>query len=233
MTGPAAPRPVLGIDTSTAATAVCVLGIDGVAFEAVPEPADLLARPAHARELMPRVTDRLDAAGIDVRDLGRIAVGVGPGAYTGLRIGIATARALGRAERLPVCAVGSLEALAAGISARVALPLIDARRGELFAALYVEGAERWPPFVTRPEGLIARVEHAVAEGIETPVAAGDGSIRFREVLEAAPIRVAPPESRLHVVRALHVCRLAGRAPAVEPEAVLPRYLRAPDATPLR
>jgi hypothetical protein len=64
-----------------------------------------------------------------------------------------------------------------------------------------------------------------------PLAAGDGSVRFRGVLEAAGIRVVPDESRSHVVRALHVCRLAAGVPGVAPQAVLPDYLRAPDAKP--
>ena len=64
-----------------------------------------------------------------------------------------------------------------------------------------------------------------------PLAAGDGSIRFRDVLEAAGVRVAPAGSRVHVVRGLSICRLALKAPSVAQEAVLPQYLREPDAQP--
>jgi tRNA threonylcarbamoyladenosine biosynthesis protein TsaB len=224
---------VLGIDTSTAAAAVCVVRADGECYEAVPEAADLVARPAHARELMPRVVRQMDAAGVAFDDLDYVAVGVGPGAYTGLRIGIATARGLAQAQGLSLRPVGSLAALAEGIAAPVALALIDARRGELFAALRVGGAPRWAPSVTRIEDVVERVGAERRDGLEPPLAAGDGSLRFRDVLEAASIEVAAVDSQLHVVRALHVCRLAARVPAHEPEAVLPRYLRAPDATPAR
>jgi tRNA A37 threonylcarbamoyladenosine modification protein TsaB len=111
----------------------------------------------------------------------------------------------------------------------LSLPLIDARRGQLFAALY-EGAglaELWAPFAARPEELADRVR---AAGL-TPLAAGEGALPFREMLETAGIRVFPDASRVHAVRALHVCRLATLAPAAPPETVLPQYLRPPDAQP--
>jgi tRNA threonylcarbamoyladenosine biosynthesis protein TsaB len=224
---------LLGIDTSTNATAVCVERDDGKAFETLPEAAALSGPPGHARELLPAIFRELEAAGLPLAGLDAVAVGTGPGAYTGLRIGITTARSLAQAHDLPVRPVDSLAALAAGIEAPIALALLDARRGELFAALYVDGAERWPPFLTRPEGLLERLTAGGLAELGRPLAAGDGALRLRPALEAASVEVAPDDSRLHVVRALHVCRLAARAPALAAEAVLPRYLRAADATPSR
>jgi tRNA threonylcarbamoyladenosine biosynthesis protein TsaB len=223
---------LLGIDTSTAASAACVLRDDGQIFEVAPEPAALLARPAHARELMPAVAAVMARAGLGYGDLEAVAVGVGPGTFTGLRIGIATARALATANGLEVRPVSSLAVLAAGIEAEAdspwLLPVIDAKRGEVFAALYARGGEGvWGPLALRPEELAERIG---ADEIR-PLAAGDGSVRFRGVLEAAGIRVMPDESRSHVVRALHVCRLAAELWGVAPQAVLPDYLRAPDAKP--
>jgi tRNA threonylcarbamoyladenosine biosynthesis protein TsaB len=227
---------LLGIDTSTAASAACVLGADGEVFEVAPEPAALGARPAHARELMPAVAAVMERAGIGYGDLEAVAVGVGPGTFTGLRIGIATGRALASANGLQVRPVSSLAALAAGLEAEAGgaaadpalLPVIDAKRGEVFAALYMPGGgRRWGPLALRPEELAERVR----AGPLAPLAAGDGSVRFRGVLEAAGISVMPDESRSHVVRALHVCRLAAGVPGVAPQAVLPDYLRAPDAKP--
>ena len=219
---------VLGLDTSTSASAACVLLGDGEAFEVAPEPAALTRPAAHARELMPAVAKAMDRAGLAYADLAAIAVGVGPGTFTGLRIGIATARALASAGDLPLKPVSSLAALAAGIDADLALPLIDAKRGELFAALHRAGGERvWAPFAAPPEEVAQRVRRADF----SPRAAGDGSIRFRAVLESAGIRVDPDESGSHLVRALHVCRLAAGVRGEPPEAVLPDYLRAPDAKP--
>jgi tRNA threonylcarbamoyladenosine biosynthesis protein TsaB len=237
---------ILGIDTSTAASAACVLRDDGEAFEFAPEPARLAARPAHARELMPAVAEVMDRAGLDFGDLDAIAVGVGPGTFTGLRIGIATARALASANGLPLKPVSSLAALAAGIvggpGAEQALPVIDAKRGEVFAALYAAGGERpagaerpppalgerlWGPVAEPPEAVARRVGAAAP----ATLTAGDGSVRFRGVLEAAGIGVLPDDSASHVVRALHVCRLAAEVEGVAPQAVLPDYVRAPDAKP--
>jgi tRNA threonylcarbamoyladenosine biosynthesis protein TsaB len=218
---------LLGIDTSTSAASACVLRADGQAFEVAPPPERLLRPPAHASELMPAVAEVMERAEVDWGDLDAIAVGVGPGTFTGLRIGIATARALATAAGLPLRRVSSLAALAAGMDQLVRLPLIDARRGEVFAALYEGDREFWPPLVTRPEDLIEQLGNAAA----TPSALGDGSIRFRGMLEDAGIPVEPDDSQVHVVRALCVCRLGEGAPDEPPEVVLPEYLREPDAKP--
>jgi tRNA threonylcarbamoyladenosine biosynthesis protein TsaB len=228
---------LLGIDTSTAASAACLLRGDGEVFEIAPEPAALAERPAHARELMPAVAAVMERAGVGYRDLEAIAVGVGPGAFTGLRIGVATARALASANGLELRPVSSLAALAAGVrpvesttlkGSDPVLPVIDAKRGEVFAALYAPGGELLRgPLAVRPDRLVERIGAAAV----TALAAGDGSLRFRGMLEAAGIRVVPADSRSHVVRALHVCRLGAEVPGVAPQAVLPDYLRAPDAKP--
>jgi tRNA threonylcarbamoyladenosine biosynthesis protein TsaB len=123
--------------------------------------------------------------------------------------------------------VSSLAALAAGIDGPLRLPLIDARRGELFAALFDGERELWPPFAAAPEEVVTRLR----QGGFSPLSAGDGSLRFRGMLEEAGIRVQPENSNAHVVRALHICRLAAEAPDEPPEAVLPEYLREPDAKP--
>ena len=218
---------VLGFDTSTQATSVCLVRADGSRFERSPGPERLHGRPAHARELMPAVHAVLEESGVAFSALDAVAVGVGPGSFTGLRIGVATARAIGSAGGIALRPVSSLAALAEGIEDELRLALIDARRGELFAALYGPGGPLWEPFAARPEEVAVRVRD---EGL-TVLAAGDGSIRFRGVLEAAGIRVEPDSSGVHVVRALHVCRLAEDVPPTPPEAVGPEYIRPPDATP--
>ena len=218
---------LLGLDTSTSAASACVVRTDGESFEVVPRPERLQGPPAHAAELLPAVTDAMARAGVGWGDLDAIAVGVGPGTFTGLRIGIATARALASANDLPLRPVSSLGALGAGIEAPLRLPLIDARRGELFGALYEGGTQLWPPFAAPPEGVIERLR----EDSFTPLAAGDGSVRFRGMLEEAGIPIAPNDSRAHVVRAVHICRLGAEVPDEPPEAILPDYLRDPDAKP--
>jgi tRNA threonylcarbamoyladenosine biosynthesis protein TsaB len=216
---------ILGFDTSTAASSAAVLRSDGELFEILPPPARLSERPAHATELLPAIGEVMQRADVAFGDLDAIAVGLGPGTFTGLRIGVATARALAKANDVPVRGVSSLAALAAGMEGEPRLPLIDAKRGEVYAAFYEGDEQRWPPAALDVAALLERVRGAPV----TPLAAGDGSLRFRDELEAAGVAVAPPDSPLHVVSAGHLCRRALSAPDTAPEQVVPDYLREPDA----
>ena len=148
---------ILGFDTSTAASSACVLRADGELFEVVPAPERLSERPAHASELLPAIGEVMEAAGVRFSDLDAIAVGLGPGTFTGLRIGVATARALAKANDLPVRGVSSLEVLAMGMEGEVRLPLIDAKRGEVYAALYEGDQARWPPAALDIAALLERL----------------------------------------------------------------------------
>lgn len=218
---------ILGIDTATAASAVCVLRSDGAVFEVEPTAARLAERPAHAAELMPAAARCMDDSGLAWDELEAIAVGVGPGMFTGLRIGIATARGLSRSSGVELRPVSSLAALAAGVDDLLTLALIDARRGEVFAALHDGAKTMWEPFAAAPEAIADRL----GEEGTSPLAVGDGAIRFREVLEAAGAKVPKSDSRAHVVRGLSICRLAAAAAPAPVTAVLPEYLRLPDAKP--
>ena len=219
---------ILGFDTSTAATSACLLRPDGAPVEVIPPPARLGERPAHASELLPAVHDVMQRAGVGFAELDAIAVGLGPGTFTGLRIGVATARALGKSRALPLRGVSSLAALADAMPGdRARLALIDAKRGELYAALFDGERELWPPFAATPPDLLERL---AGEGAD-PLAAGDGALRFRAELEAGGIAVAPADSPLHVVRGASVCRLALGVSDAPAEQVVPQYLRDPDAVP--
>jgi tRNA threonylcarbamoyladenosine biosynthesis protein TsaB len=219
---------VLGIDTATADAAIAVTA-DAEVLREISVPPGPDERPRHSQVLLGEIERCVDVAGGWDR-VDRIAVGIGPGSFTGLRIGIATARALSQASETPIVPVGSLAALARGISAqdgeRLALPVIDARRGEAFAALYEhDGTELVPPFVAGPDQLAERVA-----GLDRlALAAGDGALRFAAHLEAAGSDVAPPEDRIHRIAARHVCALGEAAVEVETERVEPLYLRPPDA----
>ena len=160
-----------------------------------------------------------------------IAVGLGPGSFTGLRVGIASAQALGASTGLPLSGVGTLDALALGIAEaqpagcdRVAV--LDARRGEAFAARYSAAGERlWGPWVGAPAALGA----LLSESRDAASAAGSGAVRFRDELEDRGVEVPGDEDPAHRVAARHVCALAGAAGTAAGEALSPIYLRPPDA----
>jgi tRNA threonylcarbamoyladenosine biosynthesis protein TsaB len=218
---------VLGVDSATADAVVGVTDGGEVVREARIDPGPD-GRPRHSQVLLPEIERSVEEAGGWER-IERIAVGIGPGSFTGLRIGIATARALAQAREIPIAPVGSLAALARGISAggeaALALPAIDARRGEAFAALFDEGEELWPPFVAPPAELAKRLESLDS----APLAAGDGALRFAAELEAAGAMVAPPEEPIHRVAARHVCAVGAEAVEESPDQIQPLYLRPPDA----
>jgi tRNA threonylcarbamoyladenosine biosynthesis protein TsaB len=220
---------VLGVDTATADAVVGVTAEGEILRETSIGPGPE-GRPRHSHVLLPEIVRSVEASGGWER-IERIAVGIGPGSFTGLRIGIATARALAQARGLGLAPVGSLTALARGISAvaeggRLALPVFDARRGEGFAALLDgEGAELWPAFVAPPDELAERVRSLD----RPPLAAGDGALRFAAELEAAGAKVAPPQDPVHRLAARHVCAVGEAVAEVSPNQIQPLYLRPPDA----
>ncbi len=219
---------VLGVDSATADAVVGVTSDGEIVREARVDPGPD-GRPRHSQVLLGEIERSVDEAGGWGR-IDRLAVGVGPGSFTGLRIGIATARALAQARQIPIAPVSSLAALARGISEGgdedLALPVIDARRGEAFAALLRgDGEEVWPPFVAQPAELCKRVGSLDT----TPLAAGDGALRFAAELEAAGATVAPPEDPIHRVAARHVCAVGEAAAEATPDQIEPLYLRPPDA----
>ena len=219
---------VLGVDSATADAVVGVTAAGEVVREARIDPGPD-GRPRHSQVLLGEIERSVEEAG-GWKAIDRIAVGVGPGSFTGLRIGIATARALAQARGIPIAPVSSLAALGRGISesdaAALALPVIDARRGEVFAALYdADGAEVWAPFVAPPAELADRLQTVDS----TPLAAGDGALGFGAELKAAGATVAPPENPIHRVAARHVCAVGEAAIEATPDQIQPLYLRPPDA----
>jgi tRNA threonylcarbamoyladenosine biosynthesis protein TsaB len=191
---------VLAFDTATD-VATSALVQDG---EVVGE------RASRAVRILEDVDSLLAEAALEREAIEGIVVGTGPGSYTGLRMGLVTARALAVALGAPVAGVSTLDALAAG--APGAHPVIDARRSEVFALQ--EGS----PAVMSAENL------PVKPG---DVYVGDGAIHYRELLEARGARVPPDDDTVHTPWARHHAALADGFDS--PEAAQPIYLRLPDA----
>jgi tRNA threonylcarbamoyladenosine biosynthesis protein TsaB len=184
---------ILALDTATT-TATAALLRDG-------EP---LAEAAVApRDFLPAIDGLVD----DPAELDALVVGVGPGSFTGVRMGVAAARGMALALELPLAGVSTLEALAAG--APGAIPVVDARRREVFALIDGE-ARCLAPDDLPPSTLV-----------------GDGALRYRARLEAAGADVPPDDDPRHLPRARFHAALARTFGP--PDAVEPVYLRVPDA----
>jgi tRNA threonylcarbamoyladenosine biosynthesis protein TsaB len=166
-------------------------------------------RTSRAVTVLEDIDALLRQAGAHTRELAGLAVGIGPGSFTGVRIGLATARGLALALGVPVAGVSTLDALAAG--APGAVPVVDARRGEVFV-LQGEARVLPPDQLGLPSGTVC---------------VGSGAVRYRSVLEAAGAEVPPDEDERHVPRARFHAQLARDFGPVE--AVEPMYLRVPDA----
>ena len=216
---------LVALDTASPATVTGVLLADGSVVEARDDP-PAGSRGDHAARLLPLVEQALSQAGVEWGDVDRLAVGVGPGGFTGLRIGIATARALAQGYGLPLVPVGSLAALAAGAEGTVAA-VLDARRGEVFAGVWEVGRELMAPAALPPAELAQRLAR-----LDAPVqAVGDGSVRFRAELERAGVVIPADGSSVHRISATPLCRLGAVGEPAERDRLLPDYLREPDAKP--
>lgn len=186
--------------------------------------------PRHTTALLGEIEAAVAASG-GWDGVEALAVGVGPGSFTGLRVGIATAKALALGRGLPLRGVGTLDALARGIGEvagdRQRLAVLDARRGEVAAALYDASGERlWGPALSSPEELAGRA----GELRETALCGGSGAVRFRQQLTSPAVEIPDDADPVHRLAARHVCALAAALRGEDESAsISPIYLRPPDA----
>jgi tRNA threonylcarbamoyl adenosine modification protein YeaZ len=210
---------LLAIDTSYEA---CSVGIAGGTRSPVLV-SEVIGR-GHAEKLMGMIEAAMSEAGVAFADLDRMAVTVGPGSFTGVRVGIAATRGLALVSGTPVVGIGTLAALAEtarGKAGAVAvLAVIDARRDEVYAQAFgADGSERSEPLVLSPAAAAAML----AEGMQL---AGSGA----DLVGKAARRAVPVIHRDSSPEIAAVLRLGARAPAPT-AAPKPLYLRPPDAKP--
>jgi tRNA threonylcarbamoyladenosine biosynthesis protein TsaB len=203
---------VLAIETATRCVG-CALWDEGAPLASF----TLVAGPRHAEVLMPAIDELCRRAGLSAADIEAVAVDVGPGLFTGLRVGLATARTIAIARGLPAVGVTSLEALAHPHRRRPGLvaAVVDARRGEVYWALYrsdgTDMQELRPPSLATPEQLASEL----AGLSPAPLAVGDGAWRYREPIESAGARSGGPLDLWPsptVIAELGTARLAGVGP---------------------
>jgi tRNA threonylcarbamoyladenosine biosynthesis protein TsaB len=225
-----APRAMVAIETATETVGVAVRTGAGVQAEFT-----LTGRRRHVETVAPALEHLLAQLDLVPGDLGVVGVDIGPGLFTGLRVGVATARGLAQSLGIGIVGATSLDILTAGAAATglrgLVLACVDARRGEVFAAVHEVDARavpsvRLPATLCAPEDLVRALDEFAGESVH---AVGDGALRYADVLRTPPaapgLAFPPPAALLDLVRA----RLDGGEPPVEPELVVPLYMREADA----
>jgi tRNA threonylcarbamoyladenosine biosynthesis protein TsaB len=207
---------VLGLDTCLSSCSVAVLDGERVLASA----REVMAR-GHQERLAPMAQQVMAEAGLTFGELDRIAVTVGPGSFTGLRVGIAFAKGLALALDLPAVGVGTLEALAAEAAqdpGGLVFPAIDARRGQLYLQAFEDGRALMAPDALSAEVAAARLAE-LSQGRPFTLV-GSGAALLADFAPAAAVIAAEGAD------ARHVARLAATR---QPGPLKPLYLRAPDA----
>jgi tRNA threonylcarbamoyladenosine biosynthesis protein TsaB len=211
---------LLGIATATAQVGVALSGPDGPL-------ASLHVKQGrrHAEVLVPSIESTTRLAGIGMQQIGRIAVDVGPGLFTGLRVGVATAKALAAALDIPIVGCSSLELLAYPHRRqdRLIAAVVDAKRGEVFWSLYQPGVDGPTPVsdptVSRPKTLVEALADRGAV-----LAVGEGARRYADALATLPrVELAGPADDHPSATVLN--DLAATRPSVPLEEITPLYLR--------
>jgi len=206
---------VVVLDSATPAITAALVEVGARGVEVRAERVTVDAR-AHGELLAPAVRDVLAEGGATVRDLAAVVAGVGPGPFTGLRVGLVTAASISDTLGIPAYGVCTLDALGYVASPGRTLVATDARRREVYWATYADGQRVSGPAVDRPADLdLTGVEHAV----------GDGALRYAEVL-GIPVRVEPRYPPAWALAVLAADRVRAGAPG---EPLTPLYLRRPDA----
>ena len=209
---------VLVLDTSTPAVTAAVAEVTDTAATVRAGRRTVDAR-AHGELLAPQVAAVLAEVGARPADLAAIVAGVGPGPFTGLRVGLVTAAGMGQALGIPTYGVCSLDALGLAAGGGRVLAATDARRREVYYATYADGIRTGDPDVARPAD-VATVVGGLAER-----AVGEGAQKYAEILglPVDPELLHPPALALVDLAAE---RIRGRAPG---DRLTPLYLRRPDA----
>jgi tRNA threonylcarbamoyladenosine biosynthesis protein TsaB len=220
---------ILGIESATAQVGCAIGGHEGVLASA--HSAKL---KRHAENLTPAIEFICEQAQVDLDEIGLVAVDVGPGLFTGLRVGVATAKAIAFALRVPMIGVSSLDLLAFPMrfSPRLIVTAIDARRGEVYYAFYRQvpgGVQRISEqLVGSPDDLASEL---LATG-EDALLVGDGAHRYREAFDGlARVELVDPGNRhpsaASLVQLAHAQAL--REDYQQIDEISPIYLRRPDA----
>ncbi|GAB4049139.1 tRNA (adenosine(37)-N6)-threonylcarbamoyltransferase complex dimerization subunit type 1 TsaB [Catellatospora paridis] len=208
---------VLVLDTATPAVTAALAEVQSSGHAVLAQRATVDGR-AHGELLAPQIDALLAEAGVKPRDLAAVVAGVGPGPFTGLRVGLVTAASLTMALNIPAYGVCALDALGLRTAGR-ALVATDARRREVYWAVYADGSPLTGPAVDKPADVAPRLaEFAVTAAV------GEGAAKYADVLGLPAGAALYPEPSAIVELAAQ--RVRDGAPS---EPLTPLYLRRPDA----
>jgi tRNA threonylcarbamoyladenosine biosynthesis protein TsaB len=225
---------ILALDTSSAGGSAAVIHADGQKTLAI-ETAGDSAHP-HGKRLPLDLMAVLRDAGATIDDVDRLAVAVGPGSFTGIRVGIATMQGLALARNLLVTPVSTFEALAwhREKTDQPVATWVDAHRGEVFATLYApDGRTVLAPATSlQPDATLEAWRETLAPFARVQFL-GDGAVRYRGIIEqrlGARAGLDPADHLVAPLLALAIAWIAAEEPdrAVRPHAVVPLYVRRPD-----
>lgn len=194
--------------------------------------------PNHSDRIVPEIEEMLVDSGISYADLGGVACAAGPGSFTGLRVALSALKGIAFARDLPLAGVSTLEALAwnAPFSARRVVAMLDARKSEVYAAVF--DATSGMPVRVREDAVLppGPFLESLRDDGEPVVFVGDGAPAYRALVTGIlGDRAAILDGSANLPRAGNVARIAapmlaaGRTAATEPAALAPRYLRRPEA----
>ncbi|QSB05797.1 tRNA (adenosine(37)-N6)-threonylcarbamoyltransferase complex dimerization subunit type 1 TsaB [Natronoglycomyces albus] len=211
----------LVVDTSTSAVQAALVDIEPAGPDTAPTVRMLAQRQridarGHAEYLTPFVNECLEESSHTMAEVEAVVAGVGPGPFTGLRVGLVTAAALGHARHIPTYGVCSLDGIGGASSGRV-LAATDARRKEIYWAEYAQGQRLGDPQVCKPDQL---------PNLEATQALGEGAVKYADVI-GLPIADGPLHPNLVHLAASAADRVVDKAPS---EGLTPLYLRRPDVT---
>lgn len=221
---------ILAIDTATKGCTVS-LTRGGIADGEVIGLQILNNDLTHSRRLLTTIDDVMVKGGIEWSQIDGIAVGLGPGSFTGLRIGMATARGLVASAGVPLLGISTLDALAVGclpVETKRVCSVIDARKKEVYAAFYSQDSDGCP---VRDGDILAISPQGLAAMIESPVVfVGDGVITYREqFVEMLGDKAVFAPAHLHIPNGTAIGLLAHDQLLNPPEFLAPLYVRASDA----
>lgn len=219
---------LLAIDTSGPVCGVAILTENGIAYECA-----AINKLTHSTNLMPMVDAAFAATGMTIHDMDRIAVVTGPGSFTGVRIGVSTAKGLAHGAGKPCVAVDALEAMAAGVGkfSGIICPIQDARAGQVYGAAFSAGK-------ARPERLMEDVPLKVEEFVGAIQSIGDRFLflgdgmpvqkaKLQALLGDAAVFAQPQQAYLRPAAVAYLGSLATEE--LDYLQLMPMYLRAPNA----